>query len=390
MKKQILLSHGGGGEEMNSLINDTIFKAFDNEILRRANDSAILNFPLDLDKNFDIISANFGDKTDYFNEKSQNFDISNLNGQKKTDNMNFNVQNCHNKKNTQILCGNLAFTTDSFVVTPLFFNGGDIGKIAVCGTVNDLAMVGAKPLFLSCAFIIEEGLEIDTFERILNSMAKTAKEAGVKIVCGDTKVVPRGSGDQIFINTSGIGQILKAGVQMDCVKKGAKVLVSGDIGRHGAVIMAARDEISVSTDLKSDCKPLNAAVTELLKNDVKILALRDATRGGLSAALNEFAQHLNCEISIRENDIKVAPEVLGICELLGFEPYDLANEGTFVAFVEDGDETKALEILRKFNENAAIIGEVTQNEKGRVILQNAYGTERFLEFPKGELLPRIC
>ena len=177
---------------------------------------------------------------------------------------------------------------------------------------------------------------------------------------------------------------------MDCVKKGAKVLVSGDIGRHGAVIMAARDEISVSTDLKSDCKPLNAAVTELLKNNVKILALRDATRGGLSAVLNEFAQHLNCEISIRENDIKVAPEVLGICELLGFEPYDLANEGTFVAFIEDGDETKALEILRKFNENAAIIGEVTQNEKGRVILQNAYGTERFLEFPKGELLPRIC
>ncbi|WP_298787360.1 hydrogenase expression/formation protein HypE [uncultured Campylobacter sp.] len=390
MNETILLSHGGGGEEMNRLINETIFAAFDNEILRANNDSAILN--LDAEAGFDRTAPS-----------------SALNS-------------------AAGFGGELAFSTDSFVVTPLFFNGGDIGKIAVCGTVNDLAMVGAKPLFLSCALIIEEGLGLSELRRILDSMASTARSCGVRIVCGDTKVVPRGKCDKIFINTSGIGRVLRP-ARVQNIKAGAKILLSGDIGRHGAVILAARDEIALSSELQSDCKPLCAAVEKLILQGVKIQAMRDATRGGLSAVLNEFASSSGLEFLVREEDIKISDEVVGVCELLGFEPYELANEGTFVMIVEDDAEAdRALEILREFDVNAAIIGEVrevghgggefegtltpklsAQDEsmdaasenragqfqtshaaKGRVILQNAYGSQRFLELPKGELLPRIC
>ena len=402
MNETILLSHGGGGEEMNRLINETIFAAFDNEILRANNDSAILNLNLD-DLNLDA-GASF-DRATPSSALNSAADFS----------------------------GELAFSTDSFVVTPLFFNGGDIGKIAVCGTVNDLAMVGAKPLFLSCALIIEEGLSLSELRRILDSMASTALSCGVRIVCGDTKVVPRGKCDKIFINTSGIGRVLRP-ARVQNIKAGAKILLSGDIGRHGAVILAARDEIALSSELQSDCKPLCAAVEKLILQDVKIQAMRDATRGGLSAVLNEFASSSGLEFLVREEDIKISDEVVGVCELLGFEPYELANEGTFVAIVEDDVEAdRALEILREFDANAAIIGEVrevgrgrsefedsltpklgAQDEsmdasdagavsenrvgqfqapyaaKGRVILQNAYGSQRFLELPKGELLPRIC
>lgn len=382
VEKTILLSHGGGGEEMNKLINDTIFRAFNNEILRACNDAAILKFAFD---DFATNGENFGSEN--LTQNGENL-AQNFSREISTSNKTQNSQNFTNNFTQNFM--NLAFTTDSFVVTPLFFNGGDIGKIAVCGTINDLSMVGAKPLFLSVAFIIEEGLKFSDFERILGSITKTAKEAGVKIVCGDTKVVPRGKADEIFINTSGVGRVLAPNIEIGAVKKGAKVLISGDIGRHGAVIMAARDEIAVSTELVSDCKPLNGVVEALLNEGVKILAMRDATRGGLSAVLNEFSAFNKCEILVREANIKVADEVAGICELLGFEPYDLANEGTFVLFVENGEEQKALEILRNFNPNAAIIGEVTQNDKARVILKTTYGSERFLELPKGELLPRIC
>lgn len=326
------MSHGGGGEEMNALIGGVIFKAFENEILDKSNDSAIL--------------ANLG--------------------------------------------GEIAFTTDSFVVTPLFFNGGDIGKIAVCGTINDLCMVGAKPLYMSCSFIIEEGLLMSEFRQILDSMAKTAKEAGVKIVCGDTKVVPKGKCDKIFINTAGIGRIITKNIEVKNIKKGAKILLSGDIGRHGAVILAARDEINLESELSSDCKPLNSVVENLLKSGVKPQCMRDATRGGLSAVLNEFAINAEREIIVYEEKICVCDEVSGLCELLGFEPYELANEGTFVLVVEENEADLALEILKKFDKNAAIIGEVSNGEKPRVILENLYGSQRFLEKPKGELLPRIC
>ncbi|MDD5786215.1 hydrogenase expression/formation protein HypE [Campylobacter lanienae] len=326
--KKILLAHGGGGQEMNELINGLIFRIFDNEILAQSNDSAILN-----------------------------------------------------------LSGKIAFSTDSFVVSPTKFPGGDIGKIAVCGTINDLAMVGAKPRYISCALIIEEGLGIDELKEILNSMKSTADEAGVSIVCGDTKVVSKGSCDKIFINTSGIGEIIKES-RVENLKSGAKILLSGDVGRHGAVILANRNELNL--DLQSDCKPLNNVVEALLNANIAPLAMRDATRGGLSAVLNEWAKACGRDIKISEESIAVSDEVMGICEILGFEPYELANEGTFVLAVEPQDEMKALEILKKFDPKSNIIGEILDSNKANVIIQNSYGASRFMEPPKGELLPRIC
>ena len=326
--KKILLAHGGGGQEMNELINGLIFRIFDNEILAQSNDSAILN-----------------------------------------------------------LSGKLAFSTDSFVVSPTKFPGGDIGKIAVCGTINDLAMVGAKPRYISCALIIEEGLGIDELKEILNSMKSTADEAGVSIVCGDTKVVSKGSCDKIFINTSGIGEIIKES-RVENLKSCAKILLSGDVGRHGAVILANRNELNL--DLRSDCKPLNNVVEALLNANIAPLAMRDATRGGLSAVLNEWAKACGRDIKISEESIAVSDEVMGICEILGFEPYELANEGTFVLAVEPQDEMKALEILKKFDPKSSTIGEILDSNKANVIIQNSYGASRFMEPPKGELLPRIC
>ncbi|TWO29667.1 hydrogenase expression/formation protein HypE [Campylobacter lanienae] len=326
--KKILLAHGGGGQEMNELINGLIFRIFDNEILAQSNDSAILN-----------------------------------------------------------LSGKIAFSTDSFVVSPTKFPGGDIGKIAVCGTINDLAMVGAKPRYISCALIIEEGLGIDELKEILNSMKSTADEAGVSIVCGDTKVVSKGSCDKIFINTSGIGEIIKES-RVENLKSGAKILLSGDVGRHGAVILANRNELNL--DLQSDCKPLNNVVEALLNANIAPLAMRDATRGGLSAVLNEWAKACGRDIKISEDSIAVSDEVMGICEILGFEPYELANEGTFVLAVEPQDEMKALEILKKFDPKSSTIGEILDSNKANVIIQNSYGASRFMEPPKGELLPRIC
>ncbi|WP_096027809.1 hydrogenase expression/formation protein HypE [Campylobacter lanienae] len=326
--KKILLAHGGGGQEMNELINGFIFRIFDNEILAQSNDSAILN-----------------------------------------------------------LSGKIAFSTDSFVVSPTKFPGGDIGKIAVCGTINDLAMVGAKPRYISCALIIEEGLGIDELKEILNSMKSTADEAGVSIVCGDTKVVSKGSCDKIFINTSGIGEIIKES-RVGNLKSGAKILLSGDVGRHGAVILANRNELNL--DLQSDCKPLNNVVEALLNANIAPLAMRDATRGGLSAVLNEWAKACGRDIKISEDSIAVSDEVMGICEILGFEPYELANEGTFVLAVEPQDEMKALEILKKFDPKSNSIGEILDSNKANVIIQNSYGASRFMEPPKGELLPRIC
>ncbi|ARQ99356.1 hydrogenase expression/formation protein HypE [Campylobacter devanensis] len=326
--KKILLAHGGGGQEMNELINGLIFRIFDNEILAQGNDSAILN-----------------------------------------------------------LSGKIAFSTDSFVVSPTKFPGGDIGKIAVCGTINDLAMVGAKPRYISCALIIEEGLGIDELKEILNSMKSTADEAGASIVCGDTKVVSKGSCDKIFINTSGIGEIIKES-RVENLKSGAKILLSGDVGRHGAVILANRNELNL--DLQSDCKPLNNVVEALLNASIAPLAMRDATRGGLSAVLNEWAKACGRDIKISEESIAVSDEVMGICEILGFEPYELANEGTFVLAIDPKDEIKALEILREFDSSANTIGEILDSNKGNVIIQNSYGASRFMEPPKGELLPRIC
>ncbi|WP_457563292.1 hydrogenase expression/formation protein HypE, partial [Caminibacter pacificus] len=280
----------------------------------------------------------------------------------------------------------LAFTTDSFTVSPIFFNGGDIGKLSVVGTCNDLAMMGAKPKYLTCGFMIEEGLEFDELEKIVKSMAEELKKTGAKIVAGDTKVVPAGSVDKIFINTSGIGEVIRPGISASNLKKGDKILVSGDIGRHGTVIMAHR--YGVETELKSDCKLLWDEVKALIDAGLDIKALRDATRGGISAVLNEWSEASGVGIEIEEEKLPISDEVVGLCEIFGFEPMDLANEGTFIVAVSEKDALKAEEILKSFNQNASIIGELTDDDK--VILKSPWGTKRVIELPKGELLPRIC
>ncbi|EOH1370540.1 hydrogenase expression/formation protein HypE [Campylobacter jejuni] len=323
--KNISLAHGGGGEEMNELLTK-LFKVFDNEILNANNDAAIL--------------------------------------------------------------GNLALSTDSFVLSPIFLDEEvNIGKLCVCGSINDVLMVGAKPKYLSLGLILEEGFELEKLERILKSIKEECEKCGVMLVCGDTKVVPKGKADEIYINTTALGEIISKKESKN-IKAGLSILLSGDIGRHGASVLIKRNELEA--DIKSDCKALDKEVLELLEEDIKVVAMRDATRGGLSAVLNEWAKQSGNDLLIFEEKIIIQDEVLGLCELFGYEAYELANEGTFILCVEKEDELKALEILKKYNVNASIIGEVLEEKKARVILQNAYGAKRFLESPKGELLPRIC
>lgn len=331
--KTVQLSHGGGGEETNTLIRDLFYHHFKNDILIKAEDAAVLEV------------------------------------QKK-----------------------IAFTTDSFTVSPIFFNGGDIGKLAIAGTVNDLAMMGAQPLYLSSAFMIEEGFAFSELEVIVKSMAKELAKSGAKIVCGDTKVVPRGSLDKIFINTAGIGNILRENISVLNIKEGDIIISSRDIGRHGATVLMAREGLDVNADLHSDCETLWPAVEALIEADISISAMRDATRGGLSAVLNEWAQSSDVCLEIEESSVKISDEVRGICEMFGFEAMDFANEGTFILAVSTKDADRAIEILHKFRfcENAAVIGHVTQKYSGKVILHSSYGSSRFLDLPKGELLPRIC
>lgn len=323
--KNISLAHGGGGEEMNELLTK-LFEIFDNEILNANNDAAIL--------------------------------------------------------------GNLALSTDSFVLSPIFLDDEvNIGKLCVCGSINDVLMVGAKPKYLSLGLILEEGFELEKLERIVKSIKEECEKCGVMLVCGDTKVVPKGKADEIYINTTALGEIISKKESKN-IKAGLSILLSGDIGRHGASVLIKRNELEA--DIKSDCKALDKEVLELLEKDIKVVAMRDVTRGGLSAVLNEWAKQSGNDLLIFEEKIIIQDEVLGLCELFGYEAYELANEGTFILCVEKEDELKALEILKKYNVNASIIGEVLEEKKARVILQNAYGAKRFLESPKGELLPRIC
>lgn len=330
---QIQLSHGGGGEETNALIHDLFYRYFGNDILMAAEDAAVLE-----------------------------------------------VKN------------KVAFTTDSFTVSPLFFNGGNIGKLAIAGTVNDLAMMGAKPVYLSSAFMIEEGFALDDLEIIVKSMADELKVSGAKIVCGDTKVVPKGTVDRIFINTSGIGEIEKEGISANNIHEDDVIIVSGDVGRHGAAILMEREGLGIRGDLKSDCATLWPAVQRLIENNVSISALRDATRGGLSAVLNEWAEQSKICLEIEEASVPVDDAVQGICELFGFEAFDFANEGTFIIAVPQQHAMLALEVLHHVNvsKKASIIGRVTMKKKGKVILHSSYGSSRYLDLPKGELLPRIC
>ena len=332
MSNTITLAHGNGGAENNELITKVFYKAFKNDILSKSEDAAVIQD------------------------------------------------------------GTLAFSTDSFTVSPLFFNGANIGKLAVCGTCNDLAMMGAKPKYLTCSVIIEEGFEIRELEKIVKSMKDELEVNGAIVVSGDTKVVPKGAVDKIFINTTGIGEILYKGISSNNITENDLILVSRDIGAHGATIFAAREGMDLETSLKSDCASLYPQVKALIDSGIKITALRDATRGGVSAVLNEWAKQSDICIEIEEEKIPVCDEVKGICEILGFDAMSLANEGTFVLAIPKDDALKALEVLQTFeySKTASIIGKVTQQYEQRVIINSQWGTKRFLDIPTGELLPRIC
>ena len=334
MADKILLAHGSGGKLAHDLVAKSFVKTLANPLLDRLDDSAV-------------------------------FDIS----------------------------GRLAFTTDSYVVSPIFFPGGDIGKLAVCGTVNDLAMSGARPLYLSLAFIIEEGLLLGELEKIVNSVQAAAHEAGVKIITGDTKVVPRGSADRLFINTSGVG-VIAEGVDIagDRAQPGDKVILSGAIGDHGIAVISQREGLSFATKLKSDCAPLGGLVAEMLEASRNIDCLRDPTRGGLATTLNELAKQSKVSIRIEEKAIPVREEVLGACEMLGFDPLYVANEGRLVAIVPTKDADKILKAMRKnkYAKDAVIIGEVAAEKPGRVVMKTILGAHRIVDMLVGDLLPRIC
>ncbi len=287
----------------------------------------------------------------------------------------------------------LALTTDSFVVDPPFFPGGDIGKLAVAGTVNDLAVGGATPLYLTCALILEEGLPIRRLRRIIESMRQCADEAGVQIVTGDTKVVPRGAADGLFINTAGIGVIRQdCDIRSDRARPGDCILVNGYIGDHGAAIVDARGELRLDSPVESDCQPLNGLVGALLDGGIDIHCLRDATRGGLATVLNEFAGASGVAMRIEEPRIPLRDSVRGVCEILGLDPLYLANEGKLVAIVPPQQAEQALALMRAHpaGRDAAVIGEVQTSPGGRVLLATGFGGERIVDRLVGEQLPRIC
>ena len=287
--------------------------------------------------------------------------------------------------------GKLAFATDSFVIRPIFFPGGDIGSLAVHGTANDLAMCGAQPLYLSCGFIIEEGCDIEDLETVTKSMARAAREIGLRIVTGDTKVVERGKGDAIYINTAGVGRVVASQpILPSRVRPGDAVILSGDVGAHGAAILSVREGLRFDTKLVSDAAHLWPQVKSLLASQAEIHCLRDLTRGGLAAALNEIAEKAACAVAVEEELISVRPEVEGACEMFGLDPLSLACEGRFIAFVPAGYERKALKALKSARCAAAIVGEVREGPAGEVRLKTSLGVERILDAPSGEALPRIC
>ncbi len=334
MSELITLAHGAGGRKTSELIEKVFKKHFSNPNLT-ADDAAVLEFP----------------------------------GKK------------------------LAFTTDGFIVSPAEFPGGNIGKLSICGTVNDLSCMGAKPLYLSCAFVIEEGFPMETLERIAEAMEKTAAECGVQICAGDTKVAGRGQVDGVFITTTGIGLVDEearpAGAK---AKPGDKIIVTGDIGRHGCTILLARDEYGIEADVTSDCAPLWANVKAMLDVTKDIHVIRDATRGGAGTVLYEIAEQSGVGIRLDAARIPVRDDVKGVCGMLGLEPLYLACEGRLVVFAPAEHAEEIVSALRKVknSEAAQIIGEVTEELPGRVVMKTEIGTETLLPAPGGELLPRIC
>ena len=289
--------------------------------------------------------------------------------------------------------GRLAFTTDSYVVRPLFFPGGDIGRLAVCGTVNDLAMVGARPLYISLALILEEGLPLAELEAVVRSVRQAADEAGVQVVTGDTKVVEKGAADRLFVNTAGVG-VVPDGV---CVsganaRVGDAVILSGTIGDHGIAVLSRREGLSFETELLSDVAPLAGLVQEMLRVCPSVRAMRDPTRGGLASTLNEIAGKSGVCIRLREQAIPVKDAVRGACEMLGFDPLYVANEGKLVAIVPSGHAEQVVAAMRAhpYGRDAAIVGEVVEGPAGRVLLSTAIGATRVVDMLTGDLLPRIC
>jgi len=331
----VLLAHGGGGKLSHTLIEKLFVSTFNNPMLDARHDGAV-----------------------------------------------FQIGNCK-----------VAISTDSYVVKPLFFPGGDIGSLAVHGTVNDLAMCGARAMFLSAGFVLEEGVPMETLWRITRSMQEAAAAADVQIVTGDTKVVDRGKGDQVFINTSGVGMVVTTrSLRPDQVKPGDAVVLSGDIGRHGMAIMAAREGLQFEHSIESDSAALNGIVMTLLDSPAFVCCLRDLTRGGLAAALIEIAEAAGVQIDIDESAIPVREDVRAACEILGLDPVHVANEGRFVAFIRGDDAGNALDVLRAhaLGEGAAIIGRVTAGTAGLVTSKTCIGTSSIIDMPSGEQLPRIC
>lgn len=287
----------------------------------------------------------------------------------------------------------LCFTTDSYTVEPIFYPGGDIGKLAVCGTTNDLAVMGAKPLYLSCGIIVEEGLEIKILEKIVYSMAETAKKAGVEIVTGDFKVVEKGKADRIFINTSGVG-VRKKGIKIgrNFIKEGDKVIINGYIGEHELAVLLARKEFGISGKIKSDCAALNGLIEKIMETSPNIHFMRDPTRGGIATTLNEIAEGQNYGILLYQGKIPVSKKVSSICELLGFDPLYLANEGKVVVICGEKDTDKVLSVMRKhpLGKKSAVIGEVVKEYKGQVVMKTVAGSLRVVDMLSGSQLPRIC
>jgi len=330
----VVLAHGAGGNLMHRLIDDVFVKVFANPDQEAEHDSAVLE----------------------------------------CDGVRF------------------AFTTDSYVVHPLFFPGGDIGSLAVYGTVNDLAVSGARPLYLSAGFILEEGLPVETLHRVTQSMQAAAQRAGVTIVTGDTKVVERGKGDGLFINTAGIGMVPEGVSSLPAqVRPGDAVLLNGDVGRHGIAIMAAREGLAFETTIESDLAPLADLVAQLFDAGIEVHCLRDCTRGGLASALNEIAATAGAGITIDEKAIPVLEDVRGACELLGLDPLHVANEGRLVTFVAPGDADRALEVMRRhpLGADATVIGTVTERAAAPVLMKT-FGGIRILDMLSGDQLPRIC
>ena len=334
MSDRILLAHGSGGKLAHDIIRNSFVSSLSNPVLTQLDDSAVIE-PV----------------------------------------------------------GRLAFTTDSYVVQPIFFPGGDIGKLAVCGTVNDLAMVGATPLYLSLAFIIEEGLLLSDLEKVVSSIKESTTEAGVTVITGDTKVVNRGTADKLFINTAGIGTV-PAGLNVSGhnVRPGDILILSGTVGDHGIAVLSQREGVNFATKLKSDCAPLNGLVTEMLAVSDNIHCLRDPTRGGLATTLNEIAEQSGVSIRIDEDKIPVREEVASACEMLGLDPLYVANEGKLIAAAAPEDAEKILKQMKKhrYGRDAAIIGEVKEENPGRVVMKTGLGTTRIIDMLVGEPLPRIC